>query len=650
VIVPVHGKWTYTLDCLRSLASCGDERLFEVIVVDDCSPDETGEQLRRVEGVRVVTTPENLGFIGACNAGAATARADVLVFLNNDTEVTPGWLDALLEVLERDATVGLVGAMLVGEDGLVQESGGIIWADGSGWNYGRGEAVDSASVRALRDVDYCAGAAIAVRRSLFELLGGFDQRYAPAYYEDTDLCFGIRAAGYRVVVQPESVVVHKEGGSHGKHASGGLKRFQNVNRHVLVSKWRQELANNGAYLGAADLWHARNRRPGGMILVADATLPMPDRDSGSRRMAAILRELVSMGMSVHFAPAVHVTAQPYARELEQQGITVLVTESEQQRFLREAGERLDAVILCREGVAWQYLDLIYRWAPQATIIFDTVDLHAVRTHRQARSERDEVLTGLADLVWIRERGAMEAADVTLVVSNSERELLHSFHPELDVRVVSNIHVPVDTSPVLAGRRDLVFVGNYQHVPNTDAARWAATEIMPVVRRSVPDATLQLVGAHMPPEIERLAGPGVEAPGWMPDIAPCYRQARAVIAPLRFGAGVKGKIAEAIEFGVPVIATTVAIEGMDLVDGADVLVADDAEAFAAACVELLVDDELWRRLAAHGQASLAKQFSPARAREVFESIIRGDRPTGRRRMDPAMYMAGQTQRERLPSNA
>jgi O-antigen biosynthesis protein len=215
IIIPVHGKWPYTLGCLRSLANSGDEHPFEVIVVDDRSPDDTPSRLPQVEGLRIVTTPVNLGFLGACNLGAGSARAPALVFLNNDTEVLGGWLHKLLAVLDEDPSVGLVGAMLVGEDGIVQESGGIIWEDGSGWNFGRGESVTSSAVRALRDVDYCSAAAFAVRRSLFEQLGGFDERYAPAYYEDTDLCFAVRDAGFRVVVQPQAVVVHREGGSHG---------------------------------------------------------------------------------------------------------------------------------------------------------------------------------------------------------------------------------------------------------------------------------------------------------------------------------------------------------------------------------------------------------------------------------------------------
>lgn len=620
VIIPVHGKWPLTLDCLRSLADDAARHSFEVVVVDDWSLDETAVQLQRVPGLMHVSTPENLGFVGACNLGAASARGEFLVFLNNDTLVHRGWLDALLDILDEEPDVGLVGSLLLGADGMVQESGGIIWSDASGYNYGRGLPPSFAEIRAVRDVDYCSGAAIAVRAALFDELGGFDARYSPAYYEDTDLAFAVRAAGYRVVVQPESVVSHLEGQTHGTEATGGLKRFQAVNREAFRRKWRSVLPAHGVMEGPRSLWTARNRKPGGMVLIADPNVPTPDRDSGSRRMAAIIDELLDLKVAIYFAPSEHIAIQPYTRNLERKGVTVLLTHDEQDRFIREAGPALDAAILCRPHVAWSWLDRVYRWAPDATVVYDTVDLHSLRMMRQAEVEQDTELARIADLVWIQESGAMRASDITLVVSEFERTILADRMPGADVRVLSNIHAPVVTAPRLTGRHDILFVGGYQHLPNVDAARWAVEAIMPLVRRSVPEATLRLVGSHMPPTVAELAGPGVEATGWLDDLTPAYGRARVVIAPLRYGAGVKGKVAEAIEHGVPVVGTSMAFEGINLVDGVDVLFADAAAEFADAIVRLLTDDQAWIGMAGRGQERIAAQFSSTLARSVLTELL------------------------------
>ena len=471
-----------------------------------------------------------------------------------------------------------------------------------------------------RDVDYCSGAALAVRRTLFESLGGLDERYAPAYYEDTDLCFAARAAGYRVVVQPESVVTHVEGASNGRDDAGGLKRFQEVNRVAFAHKWRDVLPAHGEHRSAADVWVAANRSSAGMALVVEPVLPTPDRDSGSRRMAALLDEMRALGLSVYYAVGEHVTVSPYRQQLERRGVTVLESAGEQRRFLEEAGSRLRLVVLCRPGTAWKYLDDVYRWAPQATLVYDTVDLHGLRLHRQAVLEDDPSLHHIARLMWIKERAVMRAADVTLVVSDVERELLARTVPDAEVRVLSNIHEPVVAEPALAGRGDIVFVGGYLHPPNVDAARWMVDEIMPMIWSQEPRARLVLIGSFMPPEIERLSSPRIEARGWVPDLATSYAGARVVVAPLRFGAGVKGKVAEAIEYGVPLVGTSIALEGVDFVDGRDVICADDAQAFADAVVRLMRDDELWLSMAGRGQDVLRRQFSPARAREVLEDIL------------------------------
>ena len=230
VIIPVYGKFQLTYDCIVSIAQALPSNTFEVIIVDDCSKDETLLAPLVFGGtVRVVRNETNLGFVKGCNRGAALARGQYLFFLNNDTLVRPGWLDELVKTFSDVPNVGIAGSKLLFADGSLQEVGGIIWRMGDGWNWGRNANPEEPRFNYLRDADYVSGAALMIPKPLFDELQGFDLHFAPAYYEDTDLCFRVRQAGKRVVVQPQSVVVHLEGQTSGTSVTGsGMKRFQAV--------------------------------------------------------------------------------------------------------------------------------------------------------------------------------------------------------------------------------------------------------------------------------------------------------------------------------------------------------------------------------------------------------------------------------------
>ncbi|MFD0725978.1 glycosyltransferase [Lysobacter brunescens] len=621
LVVPVYNQFAHTLACLRALAAHPPATPFEVIVVDDGSRDETGDALPRVDGVRYHRRTVNGGFIAACNDGASLARGEHLVFLNNDTVPQPGWLEALLDTFAQEPGTGLVGAQLLYPDGRLQEAGGVVFADGSGWNYGKFESPEDPRFAYLRDCDYASGAAIAIPSALFTALGGFDTRYAPAYYEDTDLAFAVRAAGHRVVYQPASRVIHVEGGTAGTDTSVGMKAYQVRNRETFAAHRADALA---AHLPAhtvptPSLLHRRQKQ----ILVIDAQTPRPDHDSGSLRLVNLMRLLREEGAHVVFMPADRHRVEPYATQLQRMGVETWHAPfaARAPAWLREHGHRFDAVMVSRHYVASEFIPLIRAHAPQARLIFDTVDLHYLRERRGAEVAGDAALARAAERTRALELGVIAKCDATLVVSEVERTLLHTDAPSATVDILSNLHRVAGAGKPFADRHDLVFVGGFRHPPNVDAVLWFVREAFPRIRERLPDLQFHCIGSHTPPDIQALAAvPGVIIHGHVADIDPYMDGCRIAVAPLRYGAGVKGKVNLSMAHGQPVVATACAVEGMHLRDGEDVLVGDTPDAFADAVVRLYRDEALWTTLSRNGLHSVAAHFSLDAARDTVRRVF------------------------------
>ncbi len=612
IVIPVFNKLDVTLRCLLALvATSCDGIAVEVIVVDDGSRDRTAEAIQSVPGLRFVGDGINRGFVGACNLGAAQARGRYLHFLNNDTAVREGWLAALLDRFEDDAPVGIVGSKLIYPDGTLQEAGGIVWRDATGWNYGRGGDPRDARYEYARPVDYCSGASILIRADLFRALGGFDARYAPAYYEDADLCFAVRAKGYRVIYEPRSEVVHFEGATSGTDITSGTKRYQEINRPKFREKWERELAAHAEGSPAAVARAARRLRTGATILVIDSHVPLYDRDAGSQRLQIILGMLVSSGYHVLFLPDNYAALQPYTSELQHLGIEVL-HHSERGRSLNEALDEilpmLDAAWICRPELYEKYAKSIRR--NRATkIIYDTIDLHFVRMQREAALAGTTALEAWRDIEQ-RELAAARDADATIVVTESERALLAERGIE-QLYVVPTIHdIAVSEAPAFERSSGILFIGGYNHTPNVDAALWLCNEIMPRVWAQEPNAHVQLLGSNPPDAVRALASERVSVPGYIPDVTSYFASSRVFAAPLRFGAGIKGKVGHALTYGLPCVLTDVAAEGFDVRDGEHCLIANDAASFAAALVCLLRDRARWNALSERALEAIAPFTSEA----------------------------------------
>jgi len=620
IIVPAYNQWQYTYICLKSILKNTAGIDYEIIVANDCSTDLTPAMLKKMKGIMVINNKNNLGFIKNCNNAATFAKGKYILFLNNDTCVLKDWLKTMVELAEKDSKIGIIGPNLISANGKLQESGWIMGLDGWGQPIGRDKNPANYEYNYLKEVDCVTGACLLIRRDIFLKVGSFDEIYAPAYYDEFDLAFAIRKKGYKVVVQPKAKVVHFGQITYGVKE---CNRLSSINRSKFLKKWSSVLY--GRSRKPSDYFRSRDRsQEKKIILVVNDKVLDYDKSAGSLTMYQYITLLQSLGSKVIFLPDNLERLEPYTTEMQQLGIEVIYGKFDFDSWLRENGKHLDMVWLSRPNIAIKYIERLKKQT-NANILYYPHELHYLRVLRKALLEKDDVGMKESERLKEIEFNVLKNADISVFFSVVEKNIISKEFPDKRVEILPLYFYKKLLKKSKIGfetRRGIIFLGGFNHLPNVDAVLWFVKEIFPHILTQLPEMKLFIIGGDLPQKILDLTNNNIIFTGYIKlrDLGSYFEKARVFVAPLRYGAGLKGKIITSMYYGVPSVITTIANEGFEMIDGENALIADEPKEFAERVVELYTNKKLWEKLSKNSIELVKSRFSTQIARRKILSII------------------------------
>ena len=621
IVIPTYGRLDLVYRLLLSIVMQDDQSIkYEVIVAEDAS--ESGCNIGKyVSGITLIRNKQNLGFLKNCNHAVSQAKGKYVVLLNNDTYVTKNWLKELLTPFNSNERTGLVGAKLLYPNGNIQEAGGIVWNNGQPWNVAKGKDSYHCEYNYTREVDYLSGAALCIKKQLWNDLGGFDERYTPAYYEDTDLAFKAKAAGYKVIYAALCNIVHDEGQSHGTDIKSGVKHYQSINDDKFKDTWQssfKELGEEGVNLSLE-----KDRGIKFRVLFIDATTPEPNKNAGSYAAIQEMKLFQSLGAKVTFVPENLAYWNEYTKDLQRMGVEAVYAPYyyRVEEFLAKRLNEFDLVYITRNEVANRYIDIIKNKAPSTPIFFNNADLHFLREFRQLAGGDKPSFQSLA-IDRDRELSVIRRADKTFVYTKEEKAALES-HFIANNNIFINPWVLAEktkVSPVLS--EGICFLGGFNHTPNIQAVIWFVDKVLPRVVSINNSIRFNIYGSNFPNKLkqELSLNKNVNVIGFVDSLDEVFTTNRIFVAPLLSGAGIKGKVLESMSYGMPCIVSPVAAEGIDLIDGVNCLIPQTEDEWVSSILDLYKNDELLESFSDSLFSIARRKYSFKRARHLYEQIL------------------------------
>jgi GT2 family glycosyltransferase len=596
IILVLYNQAELTLRCLKSIVETVDEPA-EVIIVDNSSSDDTQYLISRLRNARVVSNAENLHFLRASNQGASFAKGKAILLLNNDTRLTQHSVKYGLESLFIAENIGAVGGKLILPDGTLQEAGSVIFNDGSCIGYGRGRLPDDFSCNYRRDVDFCSGAYLIIKRDLFERLGGFNTVYAPAYYEETDLCMRIWAAGFRVVFDPRIVVHHYEFGSSGNFEAAA--QLMRRNHETFVTRHKSSLQRFHPSPRAEDyLLRFSRRRGSARLLLIDDMLPFVNYGAGYPRANRLLVDLVSEGFLLTHYPMV--SGETLQDVMKNCPIDVEYVLGEHRPtildFIEQRAGYYDGIIISRPGPMKIIRDHFYKIPHlyrNTVLIYDAEAVCSPRDLQQRVVNGEFVSNDDFENALKYELSLSDISDLTLTVNSRDAKyFIDADRP--NVKVLSHSVKINPTSSTFHERSDFLFVGRLceDGSPNVDGLLWFANQVMPKLDIFIgSDYKLIVAGRANASQLNLLNKDRILFLGLVDDLYDLYNKARVFIASPRYAAGIPLKVCEAAAYGLPTVVSPILEEQLGWRSGA-LLAGANADEFADKCRLLYTNPDLW----------------------------------------------------------
>ena len=391
-----------------------------------------------------------------------------------------------------------------------------------------------------------------------------------------------------------------------------LKSLKNQFKTYLLTK---KLKKNNILFNLSDFTFSDKN-----VLIIDEIIPEFNKDSGSRRLTEIIKLLLKNKVSVFLIADLkqYKYKSDYIQKFKDLGVNVyqpsidqkgqLVTKED---FIKLITPKIDIAWLHRPTIFSKFQSLVKTANPNIKLVFDMVDFHYVRLLREYELNKDEALKAEAEKFLKIELENCKNADVVIAISTTDKELLKQhFNTDEKVVLISNIHQHIDKSDnfnSFENRKDLLFVGSFRHDPNSDAVKYLKEDIMPLVWKVIPDLKVNIIGSYITKEIEALASDKFKLLGFVDDLNAVINTTKLFVAPLRFGAGIKGKIGQSLEHSLPLVTTNVGAEGFDFGEQTNVMIANTTNDLADKIINLYTNKADWD-LASNSCKTILKPFS------------------------------------------
>ncbi len=623
IILVFYQQAHLSLLCLQSILEFADVS-YELIIIDNNSNDDTGKLLDKINNAVIVRNTENLGFVKAVNQAGEVASGEFLLLLNNDALLEQNTLSNALAAIDGNESVGAVGAKIKLLDGSTQEAASIIWNDGACLGYGRGQQPQSFEFMFQRDVDYCSGAFLLFRRSSFIALNGFDEDFAPAYYEESDFCIRLQNEGLRIVYVPTAEITHYEFASSG--GIEGATKLQAEHREILCRKHEKFLRNKYDN-NIANVLRARTNNNFPNILVIDDRVPHPSLGAGYPRCSNLLNKLSEMDFNISFYPLlfpnenwedVYITLSNKIEVILDSGHDDL------QSFLKRRKDFYQYVVVSRVHNMEFFnhcLSLDPDLLGEAKIIYDAEAVSAPREilrmellgRRMPAEEQQELIE--------KELEQSRLAEIIVAVSENEAEIFKR-HGYNNTAVLGHTIASAPGTNTFEQRQGLLFVGALRDEgsPNVDSLLWFLINVFPILEQAIPDIKLHIVGDNSAASLATISKENIIFTGRLDSIEDLYNSCRVLIAPTRFAAGIPHKIHEAAAMGLPSVTTNLLARQLGWQHERELLVADTATDYAEQCHRLHQDEKVWQRVRAAGLEAIAEDCSEQTFRNNLAALF------------------------------